>query len=185
VLTITIVGYTVFTVLSGLFPNVYAFAAAQCLARIFLIAEWVISSVVAAEEFPADRRGMAIGVIGTFAALGTIVCAGVGPSLLATAYGWRSIFFVGVVPLVLLGFCRRNLQETRRFTEQVQAFERTGAPPGTTVLQHLALAPPRANAEAWHHLVLNLHLYAECSRLLEGIRGGRSADSTTSRSACR
>ena len=126
VLTITIVGYTACTVLSGLSPNVYAFATAQFFARIFLIAEWAISSVVAAEEFPADRRAMAIGAISAFAALGAIVCAGVGPILLATAYGWRSIFFVGVVPLVLIGFCRRDLQETRRFVAHVET------PPGTT-----------------------------------------------------
>ena len=118
VLTITIAGYTVFTVLTGVAPNVYIFALSQFLARIFLIAEWVLSSVIAAEEFPAHRRGMAIGVIGAFAAFGAIVCAAVGPMLLATAYGWRALFFVGVVPLVLLGFCRRGLRETGRFTEQ-------------------------------------------------------------------
>ena len=128
VLTITIAGYTVCTVLSGLSPNVYAFAAAQLLARIFLIAEWAISSVVAAEEFPAERRAMAIGAISAFAALGSIVCAGLGPVLLATPYGWRSIFFVGVIPLALLGFCRRDLQETRRFVEQVER-RAGGAPP--------------------------------------------------------
>jgi MFS transporter, putative metabolite:H+ symporter len=119
VLTITIAGYTLFTVLTGLSPNVYVFAGAQLFARVFLIAEWVLSSVIAAEEFPAQRRGMVIGVIGAFSALGSILCAGVGPSLLATAYGWRSVYFVGIVPLVLLAFARRNLKETRRFTEQV------------------------------------------------------------------
>src|SRR5262245_39231535 len=59
VLTLTIVGYTTFTTLTGLSPNVYVFAAAQFMARIFLIAEWVISAVVAAEEFPANCRAMA------------------------------------------------------------------------------------------------------------------------------
>jgi putative MFS transporter len=119
VLTVTIAGYTLFTFLSGLSPNVYAFAVLQLLARIFLIAEWATSNVVAAEEFPAARRGMVIGVIGAFSALGGIVCAGVGPALLATQYGWRSVYFVGIVPLVLLAFARRSLKETRRFSEQV------------------------------------------------------------------
>jgi putative MFS transporter len=128
VLTITIAGYTAFTVLSGLAPTVYVFAVAQLLARMFLVAEWAISAVIAAEEFPAARRGMAIGVIGASAAAGNIVCAGVGPLLLGTAYGWRSIFFVGVIPLVLLAFYRRTLQETRRFTDHVSA-QPTGAPP--------------------------------------------------------
>lgn len=126
VLTITIIGYTAFTVLTGFSPNVYGFAAAQFMARMFLIAEWVISTVVVAEEFPAECRALAIGVVGAFAALGTIVCAGIGPMFLTTAYGWRAIFFVGVVPLVLLGFCRRGLRETRRFTDRTTANEGPG-----------------------------------------------------------
>jgi MFS transporter, putative metabolite:H+ symporter len=121
VLTVTIAGYTLFSFLSGLSPNVFVFAVLQLLARIFLIAEWATSNVVAAEEFPAERRGMVIGVIGAFSALGGILCAGVGPMLLATQYGWRSVYFVGIIPLVLLAYARRDLRETQRFSEQVSA----------------------------------------------------------------
>jgi putative MFS transporter len=121
VLTVTIAGYTLFSFLSGLSPNVFVFAVLQLLARIFLIAEWATSNVVAAEEFPAERRGMVIGVIGAFSALGGILCAGVGPMLLATQYGWRSVYFVGIIPLLLLAYARRNLRETQRFSEQVSA----------------------------------------------------------------
>jgi MFS transporter, putative metabolite:H+ symporter len=141
VLTITIAGYTIFTFLSGLAPNVYVFAVAQLLARVFLIAEWALSSVIAAEEFPAARRGMVIGVIGAFSALGAILCAGVGPLLLATEYGWRSVYFVGIVPLVLLAFARRNLQETRRFTEA--AARSSGASPAQRSLFEIWRSPYR------------------------------------------
>ena len=41
-LTATIAGYTVFTFLSGLSPNVYVFALLQMLARIFLIAATIL-----------------------------------------------------------------------------------------------------------------------------------------------
>ena len=119
VLTLTIAGYTTFTFLSGLAPNVWVFGILQFVARVFLIGEWATSMVIAAEEFPARRRGMAIGVIQAFASLGSIVCAGVVPPLLETEYGWRSVYFVGIVPLVILAYARRNLKETRRFTEQV------------------------------------------------------------------
>lgn len=125
VLTITIVGYTLFTGLSGLAPNAYAFAVFQLVARIFLIAEWACSMVIAAEEFPAARRGMVIGVIQAFSSLGAVACAGVVPLLVQLAWGWRTVYFVGVLPLVLLAFARRNLQETRRFAEQVAGGRRT------------------------------------------------------------
>lgn len=127
VLTITIAGYTVFSVLTGLAPNVYVFAVCQLLARIFLLGEWAVSMVYAAEEYPSDRRGMVIGVIQAFSSLGSIVCAGVVPLLLTTPYGWRSVYFVGGIPLVLMAIARRGLRETARF-EQAAA-ERQGEGP--------------------------------------------------------
>src|SRR5690606_12278606 len=82
VFTITIAGYTMFTFLTAFAWNVYAFAGFQFVARIFLIGEWATAMVYDAEEFPADRRGMVIGLISAFASLGSIVCAGVTPILL-------------------------------------------------------------------------------------------------------
>ncbi|MEW5849311.1 MAG: MFS transporter [Myxococcota bacterium] len=115
VLMITITGYTVFTVLSGLAPEVYSFATFQLLARLFLIAEWATSMVYAAEEFPASRRGTVIGVIQAFSSLGSIVCAAVVPLLLMTPWGWRTAYLVGGIPLVALAVARRSLKETQRF----------------------------------------------------------------------
>lgn len=127
VLTVTIAGYAVFTGLSGLAPNVFAFGALQMLARVFLMAEWATSMVIAAEEFPASRRGTVIGIVSAMSSLGSIVCAGIVPVLLKTPYGWRSVYFVGIVPLTVLAYARRNLRETRRFTEQVSGAS-AGAP---------------------------------------------------------
>ncbi|MEM9191000.1 MAG: MFS transporter [Myxococcota bacterium] len=142
VLTVTIAGYTLFTGLSGLAPNVWWFGGLQLIARVFLIAEWATSFVIAAEEFPAAKRGMVIGIIQAFVSAGAIACAGVvpllkklapevGPAFLwlpeGTDYRWRIVYFVGVVPLLMLAFARRNLKETQRFTDQVAA--QTAAPP--------------------------------------------------------
>ncbi len=136
VLTITILGYTLFTLFSGLSTTVAAFAVTQFVARVFLIAEWATAMVYAAEEFPADRRGMVIGVLQAFSSLGAIVCAGVVPLLLKLSFdwggetitpGWRSVYFVGVVPLLILAFARRNLKETSRFLEQQKQPERERA----------------------------------------------------------
>lgn len=114
VLSVTIVGYATLTALSGLAPNVYVFGLCQMLARIFLIGEWATSMVIAAEEYPAARRGLVLGVVGASAGLGSVVCAGVVP-VLTSSFGWRSVYLVGVFPLVLLAFARRGLRETDRF----------------------------------------------------------------------
>ncbi|MSR06108.1 MAG: MFS transporter [Gemmatimonadetes bacterium] len=115
VLMITVLGYAVFTGLTGFSQNVWDFGVYQLLARIFLIAEWALAMVYAAEEFPAARRGFAIGMLQAWSALGSILCAVVVPFLLKTAYGWRSVYFVGIVPLLLLAYARRGLRETARF----------------------------------------------------------------------
>ncbi len=117
-LTLTIAGYTTFTFLTGLSPNIWAFAGFQFLAKMFLIAEWATSMMYAAEEFPAERRGMVIGVIQAFSSLGSIACVVVAPTLLDT-YGWRSVYFVGIIPLVILAVARRGLKESTRFTNDV------------------------------------------------------------------
>jgi len=114
ILTITILGYALFSALSGFAPNVFLFGLFQLLARIFLIGEWALSMVVAAEEFPAKKRGLALGSIGAMAGLGSVLCVVVVPPL-TSHFGWRSVFFVGIVPLLLLAYARRGLRETARF----------------------------------------------------------------------
>lgn len=115
VLSITIAGYTITSLLSGLAPDAITFAVLQLISRIFLIGEWVISTVYAAEEFPAKERGTAIGILNGFASLGAVVCAGIIPLMLRAPWGWRTAYFVGTVPLILLAVARRNVRETKRF----------------------------------------------------------------------
>ncbi len=137
-LRITIAGYTVASLFSGLAPNAPAFAVAQLVARIFLIAEWAVSMVYAAEEFPAERRGLVIGVIQAMSSLGSVVCAGLVPALLATPLGWRSVYFVGTLPLLILAFARRGLQESTRF-----AASHTTAAPVRRPLAEIVRGPYR------------------------------------------
>jgi MFS transporter, putative metabolite:H+ symporter len=138
VLTLTIAGYTSCSLLSGLAPDAVSFGLFQLLARIFLIGEWAVAMVYAAEEFPAARRGTVIGVIQACASLGAVTCAAVVPLLLQTPWGWRSVYFVGALPLVIIAFARRNLRETRRFAEQAG-----GAPEGAAPLGRILRSPYR------------------------------------------
>jgi MFS transporter, putative metabolite:H+ symporter len=115
-LNVTVLGYTLFTLASGLAPNVWAFAALQFFSKMFLIAEWAVSMVVAAEEFPKERRGYVIGMINAFSTLGGIVCGALVPVLTSSPFGWRTVYFVGVFPLLAIAYFRRNLQETQRYS---------------------------------------------------------------------
>lgn len=115
VLTWTIAGYTLAGLVTAAAPSPWVFAVAQVVARAFLIAEWAVCLVYAAEVYPADRRGRAIGLLQALAALGAVVCAATAPLLLASPLGWRTVYLVGAVPLVLLAFARRAMPESPRF----------------------------------------------------------------------
>ncbi len=131
VLTITVIGFGVAMLLSGLATNVWTFGAFQMVSRLFLATEWAVATVYAAEEFPAHRRGTVIGIIHGLNGLGAVTCAGLTPLLLKSPFGWRMVYFVGALPIFLIAMTRRSLRETRRFTEQVK----TRDLPFTRVLQ--------------------------------------------------
>jgi putative MFS transporter len=138
VLTITIAGYTSMTAITGFAVGPWSFALCQMVARIFIIGEYATSMVIAAEEFPEDRRGFSVGLVAAFSSLGSIFCAGVAPVLLSLSLGWRAVYFVGVIPLVLIAFARRGLAETQRFVQARLEKQETARP-----LLHVFSTPHR------------------------------------------
>ncbi|HEX6241542.1 MAG TPA: MFS transporter [Polyangiales bacterium] len=118
VLSLTIAGYTLFSFLSAFAPHPFVFAFLQFAARMFLLAEYAISMVYVIEEFPSDRRAFAVGVIQGVNSLGSIVCAGLVPLLVKLPWGFRSVYLVGGLPLVLVMILRRSVRETQRFLDK-------------------------------------------------------------------
>lgn len=112
----SVVGYTAFTAATAISWDIWSFAFFQFGARVFLGTEYAVAVTMVVEEFPAHRRGRALGVLLTFAALGTIaVGILLGLGLQDGPIEWRAFYVVGLVPLVLLSLFRRKLKETRRF----------------------------------------------------------------------
>ena len=114
----SVVGYTVFTALTALSWDIWSFALFQFASRIFLGAEYAVGVTMIVEEFPAARRGRALGTLLTFAALGTIVVGVLlGLGLQEGPLEWRAFYLVGLLPLLVLSVYRRRIKETRRFLE--------------------------------------------------------------------
>jgi putative MFS transporter len=113
----TVLGYTAATALTAASRSVYGFAAWQFLARVFLVAEWGISTVIVAEELPAAKRGVGISIVQAAAGVGGIVGSAVFPIVAKVALGWRAMYLLGIVPLVIVFFIRRSVRETRRYAE--------------------------------------------------------------------
>jgi putative MFS transporter len=75
----------------------------------------VVSFVIVAEEFPAAHRGWGIGVLAAVGSVGFGLGAGVYSQVNVIPYGWRAIYALGALAILLLPFFRRNLTETRRY----------------------------------------------------------------------
>jgi len=114
-LLITVLGYTVFTGATALAPNTESFVVFQMLARCFGTAEILIAAVVIAEEFAPEHRGWGIGALGALQACGAGFAALMFGFVEYMPYGWRSLYAVGLVPLLLIAYWRRSLPETNRF----------------------------------------------------------------------
>jgi putative MFS transporter len=122
-LTWTVLGYTIATALTAASHSIYGFVAMQFLARVFLVAEWGISTVIIAEEIPASRRGLGISIVQAAAGVGGIFGSAIFPMVTKVALGWRAMYLIGIVPLIIIFLIRRSVRETRRFAEYRQTLE--------------------------------------------------------------
>jgi MFS family permease len=112
---ISVVGLSAGTFLTAFSQTPAQFIACQVLSRSFIITASAIAFVIITEEFPAAHRGWGLGMLGAVAAIGH----GFGALLFGfidyLPYGWRSLYVVGVIPILFVPFLGRGIQETSRF----------------------------------------------------------------------
>jgi len=130
----TIVGYTVFTGLSALAAHQREFVGAQFVARAFGGSESSISFVILAEEVDAAVRGWAIGMLDALVSTGYGLAAMAFALIKIMPYGWRGLYSLTLIPLILLIPLRRTLPESRRFTYESGAGREPMRPLGSLAL---------------------------------------------------
>jgi MFS transporter, putative metabolite:H+ symporter len=110
----TTLGYALFTGLTATATSAWIFVVYQFLARAFLIGELGVALTMVAEEFPPERRGRAVALLTAFGGFGLVAVAVL---YRFAALGWRGLYLVGVVPLLLVGLLRFKLRETGAWLE--------------------------------------------------------------------
>lgn len=122
----TILGFTVCTFLTAFVRTATEFAVLQLLARVFLAGQMMLAVVVIVEEFDAGIRGWGIGMMGALGMLGHGLASIIFSTVNVLPFGWRALYVIGVVPLLLIAWFRRTLQETQRFTRHQSTSAATG-----------------------------------------------------------
>ncbi|MCC6919696.1 MAG: MFS transporter [Alphaproteobacteria bacterium] len=123
-LLLTMAGMALGTLATAFAPTFETAVAAQFVTRVFAYAEDMLCIVVIAEEIEERSRGWAIGVLAALGALGAGVAILTFAAVDILPHGWRGIYVIGAVPLLLLAWMRRGLPETRRFQAMRAARER-------------------------------------------------------------
>ncbi|SDH08398.1 MFS transporter, AAHS family, benzoate transport protein [Pseudomonas flavescens] len=114
VIACCVILFSLFTVLNGLARNPGEFAACRFIAGLGI--GGVMPNVVALmnEYAPKRSRGLLVAIMFSGYSVGGMLSAGLG-IVLIPAFGWSSVFFVAVLPLLLLPLAMRQLPESVSF----------------------------------------------------------------------
>jgi MFS family permease len=135
-LTLTILCYSLFTLLCGTVTDIWQLAALRFFAGIGIGGEWAMGGTFIAEEWPEDRRKAGGGYMHTGYYFGFFLAA-LANYVVGARYGWRWMFVVGGTPALLITFIRYGVRESDTWRRRVvdgrhppmmQAFARIFSP---------------------------------------------------------
>jgi MFS family permease len=102
--------YSIFTAACGFAQNVAQLAVFRVLLGIGMGGEWASGAALVSETWPAEHRGKALGFMQSAWAIGYGAAALV-TALVLPRWGWRAVFFVGILPAFLTVWVRRSVRE--------------------------------------------------------------------------
>ena len=112
--------YSIFTAACGLAQNVAQLAVFRILLGIGMGGEWASGAALVSETWAAEHRGKALGFMQSAWAVG-YASAALVTMIVLPRWGWRAVFFVGILPACLTLWVRARVEEPKIWRE---------APPG-------------------------------------------------------
>jgi MFS family permease len=106
----SIVVYSIFTALCGVAQTVTQLAVFRVLLGLGMGGEWASGAALVSETWPAEHRGKALGLMQSAWAVG-YGAAAIVTAIVLPVWGWRAVFFVGVLPAFLTIWVRRHVEE--------------------------------------------------------------------------
>jgi MFS family permease len=113
----SILTYSVCSFASGLATSIAMLALARFVLGLGMGGEWNTGATLVAESWPTEFRAKAISIVQSSWALGFAAAALVaGP--VARYYGWRAVFFVGILPAIVTLWIQRSVPESEMWQTQ-------------------------------------------------------------------
>ena len=109
-LNLSILLYSVFTFACGLASNIWVFGVFRVLLGLGMGGEWASGATLVSETWPEKHRGKALGIMQSCWAIGYGLAA-VVVAIVLPRFGWRAVFFVGIVPAIFTLWIRRSVKE--------------------------------------------------------------------------
>ncbi len=120
----SILVYSLASGASGLSQTVVELAIFRFILGLGMGGEWTTGAALIAETWPAEHRGKALGLMQSTYAIGEIIAAGV-VGIVLPHYGWRAVFFVGILPAFSVFWILRSVPESEMW--RVRSAERAGS----------------------------------------------------------
>ncbi len=117
--------YSVFTALCGLAQSGLQLALFRIGLGLGMGGEWASGAALVAETWPDEHRGKALGLMQSAWAVGYALAA-IVTSLVLPVWGWRAVFFVGVLPALFTVWIRRAVREPDLWRDSVRQSPRAG-----------------------------------------------------------
>ncbi len=121
-LMITVAWFAFFTFLSGFTQNFEQLLVVRGLQGLGFGGEWAAGSVLIGEVIRASDRGKAVGTVQSAWAWGwaaAAILATIIFQVLPQEIAWRALFFVGILPALLVFYIRAKVPEPKVFKEAV------------------------------------------------------------------
>jgi MFS family permease len=120
----SILTYSLCSFASGLATSIAMLALARFVLGLGMGGEWNTGATLVAESWPTELRAKAISIVQSSWALGFAVAALVaGP--VSRYFGWRAVFFVGILPAAVTLWIQRSVPESEMWRDQKTGSERS------------------------------------------------------------
>ncbi|PWU02007.1 MAG: MFS transporter [Terriglobia bacterium] len=113
-LMLTILWFSVFTLLAALARDVWQLALFRFLAGVGIGGEWSIGASLVSEEWPDERRTWGACLMHTGYYFGLLLAA-FANYFVGSQFGWRYMFAVGGLPAILVAFLFNRVHEPARW----------------------------------------------------------------------